>query len=274
MLYTLDEARHAVSVTQGFCTDNASLGLLVERLVEVAHHQLQAASIEMDVLLSATRLLITAEKLGFTPVAFLPACHPQGERVADVVKLVKFKQTHLTRENRLTSQAQEIVSVVQDAMQDQSLGVSVIKLLHGLTIFAGLGEGELRKLARLFKQKLFQTGDVIFQKDAVGEEAYVVVRGQVEMYLVNNALPVDIAGVGQVFGEVSFLDGGRRGVIAMAVKPSILLEMRRTDYFDLARREPQIALIVMRNIALELASRLRHTSRLLAERQTPELHLD
>jgi len=92
----------------------------------------------------------------------------------------------------------------------------------------------------------------------------VVMRGQIDILLEENATPIATLGQGQVFGELSFLDGGKRGALAVAKQASILLVMQRPQFFELTQREPNLGLAVMRNIALELTVRLRRTNAALA----------
>ena len=50
-------------------------------------------------------------------------------------------------------------------------------------MFAGLGDGELRKIARLFVQKLYRPGEQVFAKGDSGDEAFIVLRGKISIQL-------------------------------------------------------------------------------------------
>jgi CRP-like cAMP-binding protein len=124
-------------------------------------------------------------------------------------------------------------------------------------MFAGLGDGELRKIARLFVQKLYRPGDQVFAKGESGDEAYIVLRGKISIQLEQNAPPIAQLGDGKIFGELAFLDGSPRAAFAVATQPSILLVMKRDAFTDLCRREPTLGMMVMRNLAQDLAVKLR-----------------
>src|SRR5438309_11137342 len=160
----------------------------------------------------------------------------------------------------LTSHADAILRIVDQNFQDQKIGVAIITLLRGLPIFEGLGDGELRKIARLFSQKLYRPGEKIFNKGDSGNEAYVVMRGRVEIHLEEKSSPIATVGHGQIFGELAFLDNSRRVAYAIASQASILLVIQRTAFNDLVQREPYFGMVVMRNIGLELSHRLRRTN--------------
>ena len=264
MRYLYDEQDRCVRVMDAFCTDNLSLGALLQHVTKASHAEFSAAYVEMDVLTSAVKLLISAEQLGFVPAAYLPGFHKVHDGTMDLVKMVKLNQTYSIEHDKLPTHASGIVKVIKHCLQDQSIGVAIINLLRDLELFKGLGDGELRKVARLFTQKLFRPGEKIFNKEDSGHEAYVVMRGQIEIVLDEKAPPIATLGQGQVFGELSFLDGGKRGAVAVARQASIVLVMQRPQFFELTQREPNLGLAVMRNIALELTVRLRRTNAALA----------
>ncbi len=45
--------------------------------------------------------------------------------------------------------------------------------------------------------------------------------------------------------------------MAMVAQPSILLLMQRPEFEKLAKREPHLGMVVMKNIALDLSQKLR-----------------
>lgn len=267
MRYLYDEQDRCVRILDGFCTDNLSMGAVLQHVTKAAQAELSAAYVELDMLTSAVKLLISAEQLGFVPAAYLPGFHKVHDGTMDLVKMVKLNQTYSIEHDTLTAHALTIVNVIKHCLQDQSIGVAIINLLRDLEIFKGLGDGELRKVARLFTQKLFRPGEKVFGKDDPGHEAYVVMRGQVDILLEENTAPIASLGQGQVFGELSFLDGGKRGALAVAKQASIVLVMQRPQFFELTQREPNLGLAVMRNIALELTVRLRRTNAALSTKK-------
>jgi len=257
MQYIFDELDRCVRVLSAYCTDDLSMGALLHHLLKVAQSRHNAFYVEVDILGSAARLLISAEQLGFVPVAYLPGFHKTGQGIHDVVKLVKFNQNFVIEEAELTAQANKVSQVVRRCLEDQTVGLAVVNLLRDLEIFQGLGDGELRKLARLFTQRLFKPMEAIFSRDDAGDEAYVIMRGKVDIFLDDKQQPIATFEQGQVFGELSFLDGSPRGAKAIAAQPTILLIIKRKDFFELTQREPHLGLAVMKNIALELGNRLR-----------------
>jgi hypothetical protein len=233
------------------------MGALLAHVVKVVREQWNAVYTEIDILASAPRLLKSAEQLGFVPVAYLPAFSCRDGRYSDVVKMVKLNVIYSLEKGDFTGQARRIVQIIDRNFEDQKVGLAIINLLRPLSIFAGLGDGELRKIARLFVQKLYRPGNQVFAKGQTGDEAYIVLRGKISIYLEQNAPAIAQLSDGKIFGELAFLDGTPRAASAVATQPSILLVVKRDAFADLVRREPILGMMVMRNLAHDLAIKLR-----------------
>lgn len=257
LAFLYDELDRCVRIMDCFATDDISVGALLQHAVKIAQDQLSAAYVEVDILVNAPRLLKTSEQLGFVPVAYLPAFYNADGRTMDVVKTVKLNVGYTPESANLTSHAVIIAKIIDQNLQDLKVGVAVINLLRTLPIFVGLGDGELRKIARLFTQKLYRPGEQVFNKGQSGEEAYVVMRGQVDICLDDTSKPIATLGPGQIFGELAFLDGSPRTAMAIAGQASILLVVQRAAFGDLVQREPHLGMMVMKNIAQDLSNKLR-----------------
>jgi len=257
LAYYFDDHDRCARVTDAFCNDDLSMGALLAHAVKAVQQKLGAVYTEIDILATAPRLLKSAEQLGFVPVAYLPAFYSRGGQYCDVVKMVKLNVTYSLDDGNFTGHARSMVEIIDRNFQDQKLGSAIINLLRPLSMFAGLGDGELRKIARLFVQKLYRPGEQVFAKGEICDEAYVVLRGKISIHLEENAPAIAQLADGKIFGELAFLDGAPRAAYAVAVQPSILLVMKRAAFADLVRREPSLGMMVMRNLAQDLAVKLR-----------------
>lgn len=267
VLYVCDPVDKCARLVDAFSQDDLSMGPTLAYAVKFTQQAHNVVYVEMDVLTTAPRLLKTAEQLGFVPVAYLPGIFSRGGQYADVVKLMKLNIVYSLEAPALTAAAKRIVEIIDHQFQDQKMGVAIINLLRGLPFFDGLGDGELRKISRLFTQKLYRPGEKIFAKGDTGNEAYVVMRGQVDIILEEGGKPIAQIGNGQIFGELAFLDSTPRTAAAVAAQPSILLVMQRSGFNILVEREPHLGMVVMRNVAIELSNRLRKANAALAGRK-------
>jgi hypothetical protein len=264
LAYQFDEYDRCVRILDSFALDDLSIGAAFRKTMEVAQEVLNVVYLEVDVLITATQLLKCLEQLGFAPVAYLPAFYYSEGQTMDVVKMVKLNLVYSQDETRFTPQAQQMVKIIDQSFQDQKVGLAIINMLRSLPIFAGLGDGELRKVARLFNQKLFRPGELVFRHGEASTEAYVVMRGQVDIFLENQTQSIATITSGQIFGELAFLDGSARTASAVATQATILLVVSRLAFGEIVQREPHLGMVVMRNIALDLSSKLRRADNILA----------
>src|SRR4051812_27545003 len=214
--YVFDEIDRCIRLVDSFSQDDVSMGALLHHVTRTLQPQLNAAYVESDVLMTAPRLMKAAEQLGFVPIAYLPAIYTKEGAQADVVKMIKLNMVYSLDNASFTAEAQAVADIIDNNFQDQKIGVAIINLLRGLPFFEGLGDGELRKIARLFTQKLYRPGERVFNKGDSGNEAYVVMRGQIDILLEDGAKPVATVTNGQILGELSFLDPSPRTAIALA----------------------------------------------------------
>jgi hypothetical protein len=255
--YVFDEVDRCIRLVDSFSQDDVSMGALFHYITKHLQAQFNAVYIEADMLMTAPRLLKTAEQLGFVPIAYLPAIYTKEDAQADVVKMIKLNIVYSNEEAALTSQSKAVASIIDNNFQDQKVGVAIINLLRALPFFEGLGDGELRKIARLFTQKLYRPGERVFNKGDVSNEAYVIMRGQIDIVLEEGAKPIATLTNGQILGEMAFLDPSPRTAMAIANQASILIVIQRSEFNELVQREPHLGMVVVRNIAVELTSRLR-----------------
>jgi hypothetical protein len=260
LAYIVDEQDRCVRIAEGFTTDDLSTGAMLQRAVKTAQEKSNAVYIEFDALMTSPKLLKSAEQLGFVPVSYFPGFCSRDLNTVDVVKLVKLNMAYSLENASLTTSARSIVDIIDRNFQDQKVGVAIINLLRGLPIFEGLGDGELRKISRLFTQKLYRPSERVFAKGDCGSEAYIVMRGQIDILREEQGKPLATIGNGQIFGELAFLDGAPRTAMAVAAQPSILLVIQREAFTEMVQREPHLGMVVMRNIAIELSNRLRRSS--------------
>jgi|RhiMetdeSRZDD1v2_1073273.scaffolds.fasta_scaffold1396850_2 CRP-like cAMP-binding protein len=96
----------------------------------------------------------------------------------------------------------------------------------------------------------FPDGKVIFLKGAVGDYAYVVKSGKVEIRDAGRVL--EILGPGGIFGEMALIDDEERSASAVAVGPTDLVIVDHDTFGALVREVPDFAVTLMRLMAKRL----------------------
>lgn len=104
----------------------------------------------------------------------------------------------------------------------------------------------------------------IFDKGDEGDRLLGVLGGQVRIYVMSSEgreLIMNVIMPGELFGEISLIDGKPRSASAVAIGPTDLLHIRRQDFLALLQRNCDLCLKFM----AVLCERVRWTSGLLED---------
>ncbi len=147
---------------------------------------------------------------------------------------------------------------------------SIAAILSVTEIFDNLTTTQLELVASICEMASYNQGDVLLQENESTTELYVIARGGVEI-LMNPSLvgaeqdkyePVVITELrqGQVFGEVALVDEGIRSATARVSQDNTtLLKVPRDRLMLLCDSYPDLGYKVMKNVAADLAFKIRNT---------------
>ncbi len=115
--------------------------------------------------------------------------------------------------------------------------------LPQLPLFGAMEAPALEKLLRIQRVREVKAGEFVVKQGDEGREAFVVVRGVLNVVRENNGQPTLLAalGPGAIFGEMALVSRAPRAASVVAVEPVQLLVMARNHLEELASREPVIA---------------------------------
>ncbi|MFQ6100433.1 MAG: cyclic nucleotide-binding domain-containing protein [Anaerolineae bacterium] len=152
-----------------------------------------------------------------------------------------------------------------------------VNTLRQADIFYDLTNPQLEMIAALCSEVTLKEGQIVFKENSTGDELYVIADGAVDI-LLNPALiqsttgqpaqPLTIATLrrGQTFGEVALVDKGLRSASAhCASKKASLLTIPSDRLSKLCDNYPDLGYRLMRNIAADLAFKIRGTDLLIRE---------
>lgn len=137
--------------------------------------------------------------------------------------------------------------------------MSRLSLLRNIGLFSGLSDSELEVLADRLGKRTFGRGVIIFHKDSPGETIYIIESGKVRIFILSELgqeLSIRICGMGEVFGELSMLDGLPRSAGAMAMEETHALTLQREDFTELLDAYPRMA----KGIIPTLTARVRYAT--------------
>lgn len=139
-------------------------------------------------------------------------------------------------------------------------------LLAPVPLFALLDASERQLLAERLDEVHFTQGQALFSYGDPGDSLYVVISGEVELFLKNDTgerIVLETARTGDFFGEISLLDQGPRTASAVALTDVRALLVDHGDLAEFFRLRPEAALDMLAATGRRLREsgrRLRHTA--------------
>jgi CRP/FNR family transcriptional regulator len=139
-----------------------------------------------------------------------------------------------------------------------------IIFLKEVPFFQSMTIDQLKVLAAVCEEKFYEKGKGIFQKGDTGGVLYIVVNGRVGIeYEKRTGSFARLADMNaySYFGEANFFDNNQHSMAAMAIRDTLILQLRREPLIELARNNPNLALGLI-NV---LSQRLREDSEKVAD---------
>src|SRR5215218_6182204 len=153
-------------------------------------------------------------------------------------------------------------------------------LLAGVPFFQYLDADERAVLAQHLDEVRVPAGQLVFQTNDPGGTLFVIRKGSVEVFLTDatgERFVLETPGPGEVFGEISFLDGGSRTASVLVVEDLDALAVDRDDLSHLFRAHPEAGLDIIaamgkrlrRSVELLRNTASRNVNTEVADRRTP-----
>ncbi len=146
----------------------------------------------------------------------------------------------------------------------------VIDHLRKAEIFGGLSDDELLKIVGVCKAVKALPEKIIFNEGDEGDELFIIHEGSVRVQIKTRTpeglfatSTINSLYAGQCFGELVLLNNAHRSATISAAEPTTLIVVRERDFRALCDSSPRIGYLVMRNLAQDLAFKLRSSNVLL-----------
>lgn len=144
-----------------------------------------------------------------------------------------------------------------------------VVVLKQADIFYEFTNTQLELVSSICEERTYKADEVIFEENTIGDELSIIADGEVAIQ-VNPAVLGKDASIGsqtiatlrrgQSFGEVSLVDEGLRSAQAKATKDGAkLVVIPRDKLMRLCDSYPQLGYRLMRNLAADLAMKIRNT---------------
>jgi CRP-like cAMP-binding protein len=132
----------------------------------------------------------------------------------------------------------------------------IVEIIRDLPLFRGLKRRQLNSLARIFVERHCKENEIIVPQGRDGYGFFVVVSGKAEAIIEQpdgSKEIVNTFGPNDFFGELALLDNGPRTASVVATEPLHCLILPRENFLGALRRDGDMAVEIM----VELAKRFR-----------------
>jgi CRP-like cAMP-binding protein len=139
------------------------------------------------------------------------------------------------------------------------------EVLKNVPLFSDFYEAEIDALIRAAAPHTVPEGHVFLKMGAKNASIFVICDGSVGVKRANlgEDIPIATLGVGQCFGELSFMDGSPATATVTAAEATKVFEISSATLDDMIDGYAPLALKFWRNLALLLKDRLTKTNEVI-----------
>jgi len=126
-----------------------------------------------------------------------------------------------------------------------------------MPLFAGLSEAEIAALGQRATEKRFAPGDMLFWEGEPCAGMYLVAEGSVKIFKTSASgreIMLALETAPSTVAELPLFDGGPYPASVRAVEPSLTYFINKSDFYQVCRQYPDVALKVLAVVG----RRLRH----------------
>jgi PPM family protein phosphatase len=131
--------------------------------------------------------------------------------------------------------------------------------LARMPLFRPLSDREILRVLQVTDVATFQNGERVINEGETGEELFIVLSGQLKVQ--RGGADLATLKPGDHVGEMALVRSQPRSATVVSDGPSELMLIRRTEFFEILRKEHQLAVKLLWQFLGVLADRLADTSR-------------
>jgi len=126
------------------------------------------------------------------------------------------------------------------------------EFLKTVEYFRDLDDREIELLGQVCRPEVYETDRIVIEEGGRKEKFFIIKEGEVKIFKHFGGPDCSLLaemGVGEIFGELSFVDDRPRSATVKTSKPSTLLTVDQRDFTELMRDNMSISFSIMRSIA-------------------------
>lgn len=151
----------------------------------------------------------------------------------------------------------------------------ISSVLSNNILFRNLTKQELRFVEKIIHIRKYRAGEVIFRQNELGVGMYIIVKGRVEISIIDDVLMgrdkekdvvVTILESGDFFGELSLVEEtSKRSASATASEDCVLVGFFKPDLLEVLERSSDTGVKVVFRLAEVLGRRLKETTEKISQ---------
>ena len=255
---------HAVRIFELVCADEHPVRVLLKELMRRSREEWRVDYVEVDVNAHAPRMQKTLLELGFVPVAYLPAAVFHHVERLDTVRMERFYVPVRRTGYLLIQEAEPVFEMVLRSLDTRAIQPQLAQLLPSTRIGEDLNREQVARLSTLFETVSFSDGDAIVKTGERDARLYILLSGSARVFAGKPPEEVGSVSQGELLGEVSLLRKTPHTATAIADGPVEAAAVRHSDLNRLLEQRSDIGLILFRNLATGLSSKLSRTDTFLS----------
>lgn len=129
-----------------------------------------------------------------------------------------------------------------------------VEALRNVPLFSSLDESKLKLLSFTSEWVEYESGDSLCSEGEQGEEAFVILQGEVDVYVntKNGPLLVNSHSVGDIVGETAIVCDVPRTATVKAKNKLVVLKITKDVFMQLIEGYPEVAVAVIRELAMRV----------------------
>ena len=130
-----------------------------------------------------------------------------------------------------------------------------ISVLKKMSFFSFFNDDELRAAGKIMAEVDYLPGKVIFEEGTEGKTLFIVKSGEVKITKKDpegREQVLTLLKEGDIFGEMSFLDGRPHSATVAAVHSTRILKIEKADFEIFIEEQPKAAYKIMKNIVFHV----------------------
>lgn len=131
-----------------------------------------------------------------------------------------------------------------------------VELMRRIPIFKKIDTAMLKLLCFSSDRLMYEPNQIIYQADDVGDAAYVLIEGRVDITVPRSGgdIKLQTLGPNEIFGEIAIFADVRRTATVTAITAVEALRIAKEQFLPVIRQNPDAAMELIRILALRLAN--------------------